>query len=137
ARADPRRGVMTMLTYVAEEELRRSRDDLERLAALLRLNVLYMVKRAGSAHLGTSFSCLDLLVWLYLRELRADDVFFSYKGHDAPAQYAVLAALGRLPFDSLHTLRRLGGLPGHPDVAVPGIIAGSGSLGMGISKAIG
>ena len=54
-----------------------------------------------------------------------------------PALYAVLIGLGRLPFESIHTLRRLDGLPGHPDVGTPGIVANTGSLGMGISKAKG
>ena len=106
-------------------------------ADLCRINVLYMITRAGSGHIGTSFSCLDLVSWLYLHELGPDDVFFSSKGHDAPAIYAVLTALGRLPFDKIHELRRLNGLPGHPDVATPSIDANTGSLGMGISKAKG
>jgi len=58
-------------------------------------------------------------------------------GHDAPALYSLLIALGRLDFDLLHRLRRLGGLPGHPDVATPFIATNTGSLGMGISKAYG
>ena len=66
-----------------------------------------------------------------------DDLYFSSKGHDAPGLYSVLIALGKLPFDKLHGLRRLGGLPGHPDVGVPGMVINSGSLGMGISKAKG
>ena len=107
-------------------------------ADLCRINTLYMIARAGSGHIGTSFSCLDIISWLYLNELRAPgDVFFSSKGHDAPAQYAVLTALGHLPFEKIHQLRRLDGLPGHPDVGTPGIAANTGSLGMGISKAKG
>jgi transketolase len=106
-------------------------------ADLCRLNALYMITRAGSGHIGTSFSCLDVISWLYLHELGPDDVFFSSKGHDAPAIYAVLTALGRLPFEQIHQLRRLNGLPGHPDVATPSIEANTGSLGMGISKAKG
>jgi transketolase len=65
------------------------------------------------------------------------DLFFSSKGHDVPGLYAVLIGLGRLPFESLHTLRRLGGLPGHPDVGTPGMVTNTGPLGMGISKAKG
>jgi len=110
-------------------------------AAACRINVLAMVARAGSGHLGTSFSCLDIVAWLHLEEMRLDggdrDVYFSSKGHDAPAFYAVLAGLGRLPFDAIWTLRRLGGLPGHPDVATPGVETNTGSLGMGVSKAKG
>jgi transketolase len=106
-------------------------------ADLCRINVLYMIARAGSGHIGTSFSSLDLISWIYLHELRDGDVFFSSKGHDAPALYAVLAALGKIPFDKIHELRRLNGLPGHPDVATPSIEANTGSLGMGLSKAKG
>ena len=106
-------------------------------ADLCRLNALYMITRAGSGHIGTSFSCLDLVSWMYLNELTADDVCFSSKGHDAPAFYAVLTALGKVPFDKIHELRRLNGLPGHPDVSTPSIEANTGSLGMGISKAKG
>ena len=78
-----------------------------------------------------------MVSWLYLNELKNDDLYFSSKGHDAPGLYAVLIALGRLPFEKLHGLRRLGGLPGHPDVGVPGMVTNTGSLGMGISKAKG
>ncbi len=110
-------------------------------ADLCRLNVLYMVAFAGSGHLGTSFSCLDVVSQLYLDELRTDgperDLYFSSKGHDAPALYAVLCALERLDPSLLHRLRKLGGLPGHPDVSVPGVETNTGSLGMGISKAKG
>ena len=108
------------------------------LADACRLNTLYMIMRAGSGHIGSSFSAMDLVSWLYLNELRQDrDVYFSSKGHDAPGLYSVLLALGRLPFGKIHELRRLGGLPGHPDVATPGMPFNTGSLGMGISKAKG
>ncbi len=113
-------------------------------AAACRINTLYMIARAGSGHIGTSFSSQDVVAWLFLEELRRSpdpggpcDRFFSSKGHDVPALYAVLIGLGLLPFDRLHQLRRLGGLPGHPDVSVAGIEANTGSLGMGISKAKG
>ena len=54
-----------------------------------------------------------------------------------PASTPCCSALGPLPFEQIHPLRRLGGLPGHPDVATPGIVTNTGSLGMGISKAKG
>ena len=113
-------------------------------AALARINVLYMIARAWSGHIGTSFSSLDVMSWLFLNEIRdldkgpaACDIFFSSKGHDAPALYAVLIALGLLPEDKLDNLRRLDGLPGHPHVETPFVQANTGSLGMGISKAKG
>ena len=116
------------------------------LADMCRFNALTAVKRAGSGHLGSTFSSLDLvahLLWEQLNVLAvgfdsADrDVFFSSKGHDVPGLYAALNAVGVIPTERLLRLRRLGGLDGHPDVGVPGIEANTGSLGMGISKARG
>ena len=113
-------------------------------AALARINVLYMIARAWSGHVGTSFSSLEIMSWLFLNEIRdldrgpaACDIFFSSKGHDAPALYAVLIGLGLLPEERLDSLRRLDGLPGHPHVETPYVQANTGSLGMGISKAKG
>jgi transketolase len=106
-------------------------------ATCCRINALYMIAQAGSGHIGSSFSSLDIVSWLYLQELGEDDVYFSSKGHDAPGLYAVLLALGVIPFEQIHLLRRLGGLPGHPDVATPGMVTNTGPLGMGVSKAKG
>jgi transketolase len=106
-------------------------------AEMARLNTLYMIANAGSGHIGSSFSSMDLVAWLYLEELRESGVYFSSKGHDAPGLYAVLTGLGLLDFEKIHKLRRIGGLPGHPDVNVPGMVTNTGSLGMGISKAKG
>src|SRR5439155_1420385 len=79
--------------------------------------------------------------WLFLNEMTlegsARDVYFSSKGHDVPGYYAVATGLGLLDFELIHGLRRLNGLPGHPDVGTPTIAANTGSLGMGISKAKG
>ena len=113
------------------------------LADMCRLNTLVAIKRAGSGHLGSSFSALDIFVHLLYEELNVAelgfdhperDVFFSSKGHDVPGLYAALFGLGVIPQEQLLRLRRLGGLDGHPDVRIPGIEANSGSLGMGISK---
>ena len=115
-------------------------------AALCRINTLYMIARAGSGHIGSSFSSLDIMSWLQLNELQNSqqdkpdeprNIFFSSKGHDAPALYNTLIGLGKLDFDLLHTLRRKDGLPGHPDVGTPNIVTNTGSLGMGVSKAKG
>jgi transketolase len=102
-----------------------------------RLNALGMIQLAGSGHIGSSFSSLDVVSWLLGGALAPDDVYFSSKGHDVPGLYAALVGLGRLPFTQVTRLRRLGGLPGHPDVGTPGIPFNTGSLGMGISKAKG
>src|SRR6476661_5965398 len=116
----------------------------EAFAALARINTLYMIAGAWSGHIGTSFSSLEIMSWLFLNELRDlgrgprdCDIFFSSKGHDAPALYTVLIGLGLLPEDKLHQLRRINGLPGHPHVETPYVQANTGSLGMGISKAKG
>ncbi|MGQ0734123.1 MAG: transketolase C-terminal domain-containing protein [Acidobacteriota bacterium] len=114
------------------------------LADLCRINTLYMIMRAGSGHIGSSFSSTDLITWLWLEELQnpnsgapGSDVYFSSKGHDAPALYSLLIALEKLDFSLVHRLRQLDGLPGHPDVGTPFIATNTGSLGMGISKAYG
>ncbi len=115
-------------------------DGLQRselFAHMARLNALYMIANAGSGHIGSSFSSMDIVSYLYLEGMKKDDVYFSSKGHDAPGLYAVLTALNVLPFEKIHRLRRLDGLPGHPDVNVPGMVSNTGSLGMGISKAKG
>ncbi|MBP3128254.1 transketolase [Thalassospira sp. ER-Se-21-Dark] len=111
---------------------------------MCRLNTLYMIARAGSGHIGSSFSSLDIISWLYLNEMtlrrkRGDngDIFFSSKGHDAPGLYSLLIGLGELDFELIHSLRRKNGLPGHPDIRTPNMITNTGSLGMGISKAKG
>src|SRR5438874_6307081 len=133
------------LRFVPEDECRPiaalEGDPAERAAAfadVARLNALYMIERAGSGHPGTTFSSLEIVAWLHLEVMGDGDRYFSSKGHDAPGLYAVLTALGRLDFELIHQLRRLDGLPGHPDVAAtPEVVTSTGSLGMGISKARG
>ena len=139
------------LSFVPLDEIRRVRGSVtdryaraEVLADMCRVNTLYAIMNAGSGHIGSSFSSADLITWLWTEELRETnsgipgaDVYFSSKGHDVPALYALLIALEKLDFDLLHRLRRLGGLPGHPDVETPFIATNTGSLGMGISKAYG
>lgn len=121
-------------------------DESRRLALLAhmtRFNALSAVKKAGSGHLGSSFSSLDVVVHLYYKEMNVletgvdspdRDLYFSSKGHDCPGYYAALEAVGILDPEAILGLRRLGGLDGHPDVKIPGVEANSGSLGMGISK---
>jgi transketolase len=109
-----------------------------------RLNILSSIKAAGSGHIGTSFSSIEtilvvrnLLLQWNQKEPNLGTVFFSSKGHDAPAIYAAMHADGELKDEELFQLRRLGGLPGHPEIDTPGIPTNTGSLGMGISKAKG
>src|SRR5688572_739583 len=113
------------------------------IADMCRANTLTAVKRAGSGHLGSSLSAMDIVVWLYYHIMNTAevgisdpdrDIYFSSKGHDVPGLYAVLFSLGILPTEKFLKLRRFGGIDGHPDVGIPGIEANSGSLGMGISK---
>jgi transketolase len=137
---------VSRLTLIPREEFERARtqdEPLELIADMCRANALTAVKRAGSGHIGSSFSAMDIVVHLLYRELNTAevgfdapnrDVYFSSKGHDVPGLYAVLHSLGVLPAERLLKLRRLGGLDGHPDVSIAGIEANSGSLGMGISK---
>lgn len=139
------------LYYISKDEFNRAQnlnaDAYSRtrlFANMCRLNTLYMIARAGSGHIGSSFSSMDIVSWLHLNEMNfaksADDdgdVYFSSKGHDAPGLYAMLMALGKLDFNLIHALRRQGGLPGHPDVGTPNMVTNTGSLGMGISKAKG
>jgi transketolase len=109
------------------------------------MNTLSMIAYAGSGHVGTSFSAMDIICWLWTEELvdtapkarGGGDRYFSSKGHDVPGLYALLIGLGYLDASFLTGLRRLGGLPGHPDLATPYMITNTGSLGMGISKARG
>ena len=115
------------------------------LAEIARVNTLSMIMEAGSGHIGSSLSAMDIVAWLWRNELQnpnvagdeVSDTYFSSKGHDAPGFYAILMGLGRLSFDFVHKLRRLGGLPGHPDVSFPFVATNTGSLGMGVSKAHG
>ena len=112
-------------------------------ADMCRHNTLVAVKKAGSGHLGSSLSALDISTYLYLNELNIfkvgldspdRDIYFSSKGHDVPGLYTLFYALGIIPEEKLLLLRRLHGLDGHPEVRQPGIEASTGSLGMGISK---
>jgi transketolase len=129
-----------------QEAAKSSADEwmkLRALAAFARLNTLSAVKLAGSGHLGSSLSAMDIVVWLYYRQMNTvekgfaspdRDLYFSSKGHDVPGLYAVLYGLGIVEEEKLLRLRKLHGLDGHPNTRHFGIEANSGSLGMGISK---
>ncbi|MBI4114514.1 MAG: transketolase [Candidatus Niyogibacteria bacterium] len=142
-----------MLSFVPLKEIRRIREISDPVlfckafADVIRINTLYMITKAGSGHIGTSFSSTDIITWLWTQEMISpnekdedpSDVYFSSKGHDVPALYALLIAIEKIDFEKIHMLRRLGGLPGHPDIAnTPEyLVTNTGSLGMGISKARG
>lgn len=144
---------MVKISLIPAEEFHRIintvNDKYQKLALtadMCRANTLATVKRAGSGHLGSSFSAMDIITLLFYSEMNTvdlgfehpdRDIYFSSKGHDVPGLYAVLYSLNILPRERFLKLRRLGGTCGHPDVSIPGIEANSGSLGMGISKAKG
>lgn len=115
-----------------------SQEDFKTLGVACRLNALSMIKAAGSGHIGSSFSAIDLIIASrFFSQAGSTDKFFSSKGHDAPGLYSVMNALGEIPDEMMLRLRRMDGLPGHPEVGLYGIPTSTGSLGMGISKAKG
>jgi len=129
---------MSELTFIPGRQMARLRDNPGAFATAARLNALSMAARAGAGHLGGSFSAMDVMAWLYLQVMRPEDVFLLSKGHAALGLYAVLHGVGLLPDETLLTFRDgRGGLSAHPCLGTPGIVANTGSLGMGISKAKG
>ena len=118
----------------------------ELISLFCRINTLTIIKIAGSGHIGTSMSAMDLFVWIKYFQFPLDkkktkdknrNIFFSSKGHDVPALYSVLYSLDIIKIKKFLKLRRIDGLDGHPDISINGIEANTGSLGMGISKAKG
>ena len=123
-----------------------SEKNLKLIADGCRLNILSSIQHAGSGHIGTSFSSIDIMLAARFfldpegfasPRMSQQGLFFSSKGHDAPALYTTMHFCGELEDEDLLTLRRLGGLPGHPETITPGVPTNTGSLGMGISKAKG
>jgi len=124
-------------------------EEIEEKAKTVRGHIIQMIGKAGSGHPGGSLSCSDILATLYFGKiLRVDpknplwpdrDRFVLSKGHAVPALYACLAERGFFSKDVLHTLRQFGSiLQGHPDCRkTPGVEASTGSLGQGLSIAVG
>lgn len=121
---------------------------LEAIARACRVQIIRMLTHAGSGHPGGSLSVIDVLVSIMFGRLRHDparpdwpdrDRIVLSKGHAVPALYAVMAKAGYFPEERLITLRKLGSpLQGHPDrTALPGVEAATGSLGEGLSVALG
>jgi transketolase len=121
---------------------------LDAIARACRVQIIRMLTHAGSGHPGGSLSVIDTLVAIMFGRLRHDparpdwadrDRIVLSKGHAVPALYAVMAKAGYFPEEQLITLRKLGSpLQGHPDrTALPGIEAATGSLGEGLSVALG
>ena len=114
----------------------------------VRKGILTAVHSAKSGHPGGSLSAADIMTYLYFEEMNVDpkdpkkadrDRFVLSKGHAAPGLYSTLAQKGYFPVEDLETLRHLGSyLQGHPDMKhIPGVDMSSGSLGQGISAAVG
>ena len=122
--------------------------ELQKLANEIRKGIVTAVHSAKAGHPGGSLSCADIMTYLYFEEMNIDpkdpkkadrDRFVLSKGHVAPALYSTLAQRGYFPVEDLKTLRKLGShLQGHPCMQhTPGIDMSSGSLGQGISVAVG
>jgi transketolase len=125
-----------------------SGEDLAAVCKRMRRDIVSMIARAGSGHPGGSLSAVEIVVTLFWRILRhkpADpawqdrDRFILSKGHCAPVLYAALAECGYFPVSELNTLRQIDSrLQGHADhCCTPGVEMSSGSLGQGLSFAVG
>ncbi len=121
--------------------------ELAKRANDVRKGIIVGVHSAKAGHPGGSLSAADLFTYLYFEEMNIDpqnpnmedrDRFVLSKGHTAPGLYAALANRGFFPVEDLVTLRKLGSyLQGHPCIHIPGVDMSSGSLGQGISAAVG
>ena len=126
-------------------------ETLKKYASQTRRDIVRMVAAVNSGHPGGSLGCTDFLTVLYHKMMKHDstnfsmdgeqeDLFFLSNGHISPVWYSVLARSGYFPVKELGTFRKIGSrLQGHPstDKNLPGIRAASGSLGQGLSMAIG
>lgn len=125
-----------------------SLESLQELTRNLRIDALNMIFEADSGHPGSSFSCIDILTCIWSVAMRHDvknpdwadrDRFVMSKGHGAPALYAVLMHEGYIPREEIHSLRQVhSNLQGHPaSKYVKGVDVSTGSLGQGLSAAVG
>ena len=122
--------------------------ELQKTAVEVRKGIIEAVHSAKSGHPGGSLSAADIFTYLYFEEMNIDpkapkkegrDRFVLSKGHTAPGYYSALAHRGFFPVEDLKTLRKVGSyLQGHPDRKhIPGVDMSSGSLGQGVSAAVG
>lgn len=125
-----------------------NKSELLKMAVEIRKGILTGVYGAKSGHPGGSLSATEIFTYLYFQEMNIDpanpkmenrDRFVLSKGHVAPGLYATLANRGYFPVDELENLRHVGSfLQGHPDMKhIPGVDMSSGSLGQGLSAAVG
>ena len=122
--------------------------ELQKIANEVRKGIVTGVHSAKAGHPGGSLSAADIFTYLYFEEMNIDpknptdpdrDRFVLSKGHTAPGYYSAMAQRGYFPVEDLTTLRKVGSyLQGHPDMKhIPGVDMSSGSLGQGISAAVG
>ena len=125
-----------------------NKQELMKTANEIRKGIVTAVHSAKSGHPGGSLSAADIYTYLFYEEMNVDpadpkkadrDRFVLSKGHTAPGYYSTLAHRGFFPVEDLTTLRKVGSyLQGHPDMKhIPGVDMSSGSLGQGISAAVG
>ena len=125
-------------------------DELEKISSQVRRDIVRMVHKVQSGHPGGSLGCTDFFVTLFFQIMKRnsvfdmngknEDIFFLSNGHISPVFYSVLARSGYFKLDELYTFRKLNSrLQGHPATheGLPGIRVASGSLGQGLSVAIG
>ena len=125
-------------------------DELEKISSQVRRDIVRMVHKVQSGHPGGSLGCTDFFVILFFQIMKRnsvfdmngknEDIFFLSNGHISPVFYSVLARSGYFKLDELYTFRKLNSrLQGHPATheGLPGIRVASGSLGQGLSVAIG
>ncbi|MHC1719975.1 MAG: transketolase [Clostridiaceae bacterium] len=128
--------------------MKKNIDELKLIAVRIRRDIIEMITEAGSGHPGGSLSAVEILTSLYFNKMNIDplkskdpdrDRFVLSKGHAAPVLYSTLARRGFFDPEELMTLRKIGSvLQGHPKKdSVPGIEMSTGSLGQGISAAVG
>lgn len=136
--------IITKLTMILEN------DDLKRMSSQVRRDIVRMVYDCQSGHPGGSLGCTDYLVALYFKVMKhnpsfnmdgiGEDLFFLSNGHISPVFYSVLARAGYFDIEELKTFRKINSrVQGHPTTheGLPGIRVASGSLGQGLSVAIG
>ncbi len=128
--------------------MKKNINELQEIAKVIRKDIVTMLTESASGHPGGSLSAVEILTTLYFNEMNINpekprdperDRFVLSKGHAAPVLYSALARRGFFNVDELHTLRKIGSmLQGHPNMNdVPGVDMSTGSLGQGISVAVG
>lgn len=138
-----------MLTFVKSLKMP-TIQELENIASQVRRDIIRMVHAVSSGHPGGSLGCADFFTAMYFDIMnhntdfkmdgKGEDLFFLSNGHISPVWYSVLARSGYFPVDELNTFRKINTrLQGHPTTheSLPGIRIASGSLGQGMSAAIG